>query len=271
MRVEPVSQATQSATLEYLARSPYANVFIAHTLLHGLARSAQGRTVVALDGDEVRGAAYFGRQLAIAAEEDALAPIAQQARQRGGERMIVGERETIRAFWKLVEPWHPRPRIVRDRQLVMMVDRRRLMPFSDRVVARHARPEEWRVVTDGSAGLITQELGYDPRRGSPDFAANVRQTIVRDLWWVGVARGDICFICSIGPWSDQTIQLQGVWTPPLLRGRGLAAASLGAICDRLLETSPTLSLYVNDFNEKAIALYHRAGFEHVADFQTLLF
>jgi len=271
VRVEPVSQATQGATLEYLGRSPYANVFIAHTLLHGPARSAQGSTVVVLDGDEVKGAAYFGRQLVIAAGDDALEALARHARERGGERMIVGERETIRAFWKLVEAWHARPRLIRDRQLVMMVDRRRLMPFSDRVVVRHARPEEWRVITDGSAGLIMQELGYDPRRGSPDFAANVRQTIVRDLWWAGVARGEICFICSLGPWSEQTIQLQGVWTPPPMRGRGLATDSLGAICDRLLDVSPTLSLYVNDFNEKAIALYRRVGFEHVADFQTLLF
>jgi len=59
--------------------------------------------------------------------------------------------------------------------------------------------------------------------------------------------------------------------PTALRGRGLATASLAAICNRLLETTPTLSLYVNDFNEAAIALYRRVGFDHVGDFQTLLF
>jgi predicted GNAT family acetyltransferase len=65
--------------------------------------------------------------------------------------------------------------------------------------------------------------------------------------------------------------MQGIWTPKDLRGKGLATAALGAICDRLLTMSPTLSLYVNDFNTPAIALYERVGFETVSEFQTLLF
>jgi predicted GNAT family acetyltransferase len=119
--------------------------------------------------------------------------------------------------------------------------------------------------------MVRQELEYDPRRGSPEFAAGIRQMIERKLWWVGSADGQLCFFCNVGPWCDRTVQLQGIWTPPAMRRRGLATASLAAICDRLLEVSPTLSLYVNDFNAAAIALYRRVGFEHVGDFQTLLF
>lgn len=271
MRVELASPATQEAALAYLSASPYANVFLCHVLLHGMARTAHGDAVVALNGDEVTGAAYFGRQLVIAGDEPALEALAAYAKRRGGARMIVGERDAVRYFWKALSAWHAPPRVVRDRQYVMMVDRSRLQPVPAGTIVRHALPAEWRAVAEGSAELILQELGYDPRRGSPDFGANVRQTIARELCWVGLAGDRICFICSIGPWSDRTIQLQGVWTPPPMRGRGLATAAFTAICDRLLEVSPTLSLYVNDFNEKAVALYLRSGFERVADFQTLLF
>ncbi len=132
-------------------------------------------------------------------------------------------------------------------------------------------PKSGARVADGSASMIAHELEYDPRRDSPSFDAGVREMIERKLWWVGVWHEQLCFFCNVGPWSDRTAQLQGIWTPETHRGHGLATASLSAICDRLLLMSPTLSLYVNDFNEEAIALYHRVGFEHVGDFQTILF
>jgi predicted GNAT family acetyltransferase len=185
--------------------------------------------------------------------------------------MIVGSRETISDFWEAVRSWHAPPRLVRDRQLVMAVDRARLRRSEVRTSVRHARLDEWKDVAESSAEMVRHELGYDPRRGSSDFSVGIRQMIERRLWWVGAADGRLCFFCNIGPWSAQTTQLQGIWTPPPMRGRGLATASLAAICDRLLDTTPTLSLYVNDFNEAAIALYRRVGFEHVGDFQTLLF
>lgn len=268
--IEPVSARTQSAVLEFLSRAPCLNVFIIHVLLHDLP-SARKNVKVALDGERVAGVGYFGRQIALAAESAALSEFAEHAKRHRGARMIVGPRETVREFWNDVREWHAAPRLVRDRQLVMALDRAHLRPHDGRAMVGYARLDEWRAVADGSAEMIRHELAYDPRRGSPEFAAGIRAMIERKLWWVGRSDGRLCFFCNVGPWCDRTIQLQGIWTPPDLRGRGLAAASLAAICDRLLEVSPTLSLYVNDFNEAAIALYRRVGFEHAGDFQTILF
>lgn len=255
-----------------MARAPYDNVFISYLILFDRSAATRNALLVARDGDGVCGVGYFGSQVVLAADPDALEAFAQRAARHRGERMIVGPRETIRAFWNLVRDRHVRPRLVRDRQLVMMIDRNRLRPFEPRVAVRRARLDEWTTVADGSARMIERELAFDPRRSSPEFAANVRRMIEGDRWWVGEFGGQLCFFCNIGPWCRHTAQLQGVWTPPELRGRGLATASLAAICDELLDaSSPTLSLYVNDFNTEAIALYGRVGFEHVSDFQTILF
>jgi RimJ/RimL family protein N-acetyltransferase len=271
MRIEPLSPATYEAALQYLRRSPYVNVFLSHILLHDARSHADTDVVVAVDANGIHGVAYCGRHLAIAAEPSALPALAAYVKRHRCERMIIGARETVRAFWEIVRDWRGRPRLVRDRQLVMMLDRRHLRPYERLSTVRHASAEEAGAVADGSAQMVRQELAYDPRRGSSDFSASIRRMIDHKLWWVGVAAGQICFFCNIGPWCDYTVQLQGIWTPPALRRRGLATASLAAICDRLLDASPTVSLYVNDFNESAIALYRRVGFEHVADFQTILF
>ncbi len=273
VRTERISPAREGAALAYLAASPYEHVFLAYVVLFDLSPTTREAIYVALDADErVTGVGYFGRQTVLAASDDeTVAAFAEIGARYHGERMIVGPRETIAAYWSLVAQWHPAPRLVRDRQYVMMLDRTTLKPYEHRVLARKARIDEWTAVADNSAQMITGELAYDPRRSSPEFTANVRTMIERGVWWVGESLGRLCFFCNIGPWSPQTAQLQGIWTPPEMRGKGLATAALGAVCDRLLGMTPTLSLYVNDFNERAIALYDRVGFSTVAEFQTILF
>jgi uncharacterized protein len=273
MRTERMSNVRERDAIAFLAREPYANVFLNYLIMFDLATTTRNAIYVALDGDDqVRGVAYFSRQVALAADSPAaIDAFAKVGATHHGEKMIVGPRTEIAAYWALVRGRHEPPRLVRDRQFVMMLDRSMLLPYDRSVVARRARIDEWPLVADNSASMIAVELEYDPMRSSPEFTSNVRAMIDRGLWWVGESLGRLCFFCNIGPWSPQTAQLQGIWVPPELRGKGLATAALGAICDRVLEVTPTLSLYVNDFNDRAIALYERVGFKTVSEFQTILF
>jgi hypothetical protein len=271
MRVEPIAAATQAAALEYLDRSPFLNVFLAHLLTGDFGPAFIKNVLLAVDDGAVTGVAYCGRQVVIAAEPHAVPALAERIAARGGVRMIIGPRDVVRAFWGLVAERYGRPRLIRDRQLVMALERTGLRPYEATVTVRNATLNDVRAVAESSASMIRHELEYDPRRNSTSFDAGVRQMIEHKLWWVGVWDGRLCFFCNVGPWSKQTAQLQGIWTPPDLRRRGLAAASLGAICDRLLGVFATLSLYVNDFNAPAVALYRRVGFENVGDFMTIVF
>ena len=274
LRSQRLTSKHESAALSYLARSPVEHVFLTYVILFDVSVSTRDAIHVVFDRDGgVCGVGYFGRQVVLAADDAATVDtFAEIGREYGGERMIVGPRETTRLYWERVADGHEAPRLIRERQFVMQLDRAGLIasPAPD-VTTRKARIDEWTSVADNSAEMIAQELAYDPRRASPEFTANVRAMIDRGLWWVGESYGRLCFYCNIGPWSPQTAQLQGIWTPPDLRGKGLATAAMRGICERLLAMSPTLSLYVNDFNAPAIALYERIGFKTVAEFQTILF
>ncbi|HTU69367.1 MAG TPA: GNAT family N-acetyltransferase [Candidatus Baltobacteraceae bacterium] len=273
VRTTRLTSAHERDALAYLALAPYANVFLTYLILFDLGSTTRSALHVALDeSGKITGVAYFARQVVLAADGQAtVEAFARVGAAHHGEKMIVGPRREVSAYWRLVRHNHEPARLVRERQHVMMLDRSMLRPYEHTVVARRARLDEWPIVADNSASMIALELDYDPMRTSPEFTSNVRTMIDRGLWWVGESLGRLCFFCNVGPWSPMTAQLQGIWTPPELRGRGLATAALGAVCDRLLELTPSLSLYVNDFNEKAIALYERAGFVTVGEFQTILF
>jgi RimJ/RimL family protein N-acetyltransferase len=271
--VQRLVQAHERAALAYLAKSPYENVFLTWLIESDGSAGTRTAMYVYVDGNaRVRGVAFFGRQIAIAAEDDAaIAAFASAAHAYRFERMIVGPRSAIERYWDAVRRWHVPPRAVRASQPVLAVDRSKLRGDLRGVSVRRAYPSEWQSVAHNSAKMIEHELEYDPRSFSAEFNTNIRAMIDRGLWWVGEHEGKLCFFCNVGPRSEQTLQLQGIWTPPELRGRGLAAAALYGVCDVLLSDVPSLSLYVNAFNGPALRLYERTGFFPAGEFSTLLF
>jgi len=122
-----------------------------------------------------------------------------------------------------------------------------------------------------SAAMIAGEMGGGSVPISNEFRARTTRLIEAGWLWQYRHEGKLTFMCHVGATMPATAQLQGVWTPPEMRGRGYATRALGAICDRLLDNVPKLSLYVNGYNASAIALYERVGFQRVGEFQTIIF
>jgi predicted GNAT family acetyltransferase len=122
--------------------------------------------------------------------------------------------------------------------------------------------------------MYTEEVGVSPVADGGDGAYRQR---VRDLVSSGRAYarfidGQVAFKAELAVITRHTAQIQGVWTAPQWRGRGLATAGIAAVvADALRRVAPTVTLYVNDFNHAARSVYARCGFRQVGTFATVLF
>ena len=176
----------------------------------------------------------------------------------------------VHAYWETLARHYPPPRLLRPAQPLMFLDRGMLRGSREAAPARIAKPSEVELIAAHSATMIEGELGYDPREARSSFLDGVAYAVDRGWWWVLIGDGALQFMCNVAIATSQTAQIQGVWTPPAARGKGVATRALGAICDRLLDRYPTISLYVNDFNMPALALYERLGFKQAGVFATVL-
>ena len=220
----------------------------------------------------MNGLAYFGAQLVVAADDDgAVDAFAVEMRKHRGLRSFVGPKEVVEGLWARVRHGIRSRRSCATSSRCTCSRRRRCATPARTSTSRRARPEEAELVADHSGAMILGELGYDPRANRAGFAASVRRAIAHGLWWVWVVDGTLRFQLNVGPRTAATAQLQGVWTPPEQRGHGYASLALAAVARRLFATETTLSLYVNDFNAPAIALYERLGFSRAGTFATYLF
>jgi uncharacterized protein len=219
----------------------------------------------------ITGVAYFGPQLVLAVDDDnAVDAFAVELRRHPAMRSFVGAKPAIDRLWQDVHAWHPQPVLVRDRQPLYALQPNALVAHEE-VDVRLAVDEDTEIVVENSAEMMVYELGYDPRDNRQGFAAGVRRGIALGMWWVWIVDGVLRFQCNIGSRTRATAQIQGVWTPPQERKRGYATLGLASISRQLLATNATLSLYVNDFNTDAIALYERIGFVRVGEMKTVIF
>jgi len=271
--LETLTFATTAETLVYLARRPYENVFVAWLIETG--QASRGQVVLWRDAaGAVAGVCYYGAQIVPCADDgDALDAFAERSRNAREARMFVGPRPAIEAVWTRARAWFPPPRAIRARQLVYALERSSLRAFALDAggAAARALPDEVDELVPHSAQMISGEIGGDPTRVTPEFRSRCARIVAAGWWWRYRVGQTLAFTCNIGSATALTAQIQGVWTPPSLRGAGHATRGLAAICDDMLRAFPTLTLYVNDFNSAAIALYERVGFERVGEFATILF
>ena len=139
--------------------------------------------------------------------------------------------------------------------------------------ARLATSADLGELLPAAAAMFTEEVGFDPiARYGDGYAARLRTLIAcQRSAIVTDVNGRVIFKADAGIVNLDAAQVQGVWLHPDYRGYGLAKPFFAAAAQILQHRYPHLSLYVNDYNARALAMYRGTGWEQIGQFSTIIF
>ena len=261
---------------ELLQRDPVADVFVASRVeAVGLDPARLGGEMwgYTVDG-RLEALCHAGANLVpVQAGSEAVRAFAERGRRQGRRcASIVGDRTAVSELWAELAPvWGP-ARDVRDPQPLMAISGPSAIPVDPLV--RRVRAEELDVLVPACVAMFTEEVGVSPvgPDGGASYRSRVAELVRAGRAFARIEGGRVVFKAEIGSVSSAACQVQGVWVPPDLRGRGLSAPGMATVAEiARREIAPVVSLYVNGFNEPARATYRRVGFTDVGTFMSVLF
>jgi len=274
--VRPLGSPDLDEFLALTDRNPTVNVFAAH-------RARTTRLEPRLLGGEVWGhfvdgdlvaACHVGANLVpVEADADDVPAFAERLLRRGRTvSTIVGPEPAVACLWDhLGAAWGP-PRETRWGQPHLVADAAPLIDPDPLV--RPSRAEDFGALYPACVAMYTEELGVSPELGggAEGYRARVRQLIHFGWSFARYERGRVVFKAEVAFATPANAQVQGVWVNPDRRGEGLAAAGMAAVVDHVRRTvAPSVSLYVNDWNEPARRAYDKVGFRQTDTFATIMF
>jgi len=213
----------------------------------------------------------------VEATAGAVEAFAARARRLGRQcSSIVGPAAATLALWNQLRPYWGAAREIRERQPLMAMGTDPLVSPDPRV--RRSSTEELELVIPACVAMFTEEVGYSPVAvdGGAVYHAQVAALVTSGRSFVRIDETEhgpvVVFKAELGSVTPEAVQVQGVWVNPAFRGRGLAASGMAAVVAiSQAELAPVVSLYVNDFNVRAIRAYERVGFREVGSYATVLF
>jgi len=257
-----------------LDKSPLDNAYLRSEVRYGALRQGAIYGVEHPTERGIFGAAMVG-PLVVPWAPDArdLAALADSLRARVHLiQLIVGPRDQVAGLQAQLGPRLRRPRLVRAEQPHYAIEDPAAIRTQLAAPIRQATLADYDQVLIAGAAMHLEEVGFDPMRSDPvGFRQRVLTMIRRGWVHIWVEDGQLIFKAECAAVTPEAIQIQGVWTTPRMRGRGLATRGMATLCGQLLTDAQAVTLFVNDFNTSAIRVYERVGFRRVGTMRSVLF
>jgi predicted GNAT family acetyltransferase len=183
--------------------------------------------------------------------------------------MIIGNEDAVTQLWSAAREVMSWPREDRPGQPVYVIDD---PPAGDETGLRAATYEDLDLLVPACAATHFEELGVDPMKRDPEgFRRRTSAQIDEGRSWLWVENGTILFKAEASAWTPSAVQLQQVWVDTEARRQGHARRGLSHLCRLLLESTPSVCLFVRPENAPAIRLYDAIGMKRVGAYRSVLF
>jgi ribosomal protein S18 acetylase RimI-like enzyme len=255
-------EPTHQQVLDFCARDPVERVFLEDVARRGLGHFyAVGRK----DGS-LGSLCHVGANLVPSGDE---CSVFADAAASSGSRMIIGEEQAVGELWDAARDRLPTPREDRPAQPVYALTE---PPVPGETGLLEASLFDLEVLVPVCALAHAEELGIDPlERDRDGFRWRTRAQIEDGRSWIWLEHGVIRFKAEASAWTPRAVQIQQVWVDPEVRREGYGSRGMRDLCRLLLESTPTVTLFVRTDNQPAIRLYESIGMQRVGSYRSVLF
>ncbi len=184
-------------------------------------------------------------------------------------RVIVGEREAVARLWRRLEHTGMIARITRD-QLGYAVSRASFIDSPTILPLEIGTKKYLDQIVDASAAMALEEARDDPQGRNPElFRTRIEERLERRRDFIHIEDGKLVFKSNVSAVSPVGGQVEGIYTLPSQRGRGIGFGGTASVTRWVLERSERAFLLVNDDNEAAKKIYEKLGYRQVIASRTI--
>lgn len=263
-----LNELDYALALAVLAAHPLQGVHLESLINdHGLTSPAlRGRFYGYFEQDQLLGLALLGHQIMFCAPDAAIphfARLAADAKLRTS--VIFGPCTQVNLFWQHYAEAGNELKLQRD--FYWYVCETPAQPIREFQLIK-ATTEHLEAVLEAQATTFVEATGSDPRQADPEgFRRRVCERIERGRTWIKLENDTVVFKAELQSVTPEAIYLEGIWTHPDYRQRGIAQAGVVELTHRRLREQQVLCLAVEPEEAVAMRIYQRAGFRHQEDYQ----
>ena len=263
--------------LAFLKRDPLVNVYLISRLLEERFVSAT-QTVEVRYNREIAMVGSLATNVVMACDPQSPRELVDAATAIIAERIltrmlpvraIISPAPLVESLWRRLQSQLDPPTVVRMSQPVYAITGR--FDYPDLKDARYSTIRDLDALVPACAAMHKEEVGIDPlERDSIGYRERIRELVEKKRSVVRIIDGRIAAKCEFSAVTPEAVQLMGVWTNPSFRREGLGRALLREVCGHLARKGKSVTLFVNDFNRPAIALYESLGFRQIGENRALI-